>query len=221
MRFAAIVLSTVSAIALMNSAAFAADLYIPVDEPLVPEVAAESWSGAYVGVHVGYGWGEAVDDLDDVWTWDLEGFIAGGQVGFNHQIDGIVLGVEADLAWTGIEGPSLFNGVLNDEDYIASVNWMSTIRGRAGVDLDGFLVYGTVGLALAELQIEALGNDDSTETHVGYAIGVGVEKKITEDISLKAEYLYSDFGGVPHYDDPGYPVSFNIHTVKAGLNFHF
>jgi outer membrane immunogenic protein len=219
MRFAAVALSTVSALAVMTVSAFAADLYIPVEQPYIPSAPVESWSGAYVGVHVGYGWGEAVEDSSDSWTWEMDGFIAGAQAGFNYQTGGIVLGVEADIAWTGIEGAYLFNGVLNDEDYIASVNWMSTIRGRAGVDLDGLLLYATAGLAIAELHIDYFDND-STEVHLGYAVGVGVEKMLTENISVKAEYLYSRFGAKDHYDTD-YPISFDVHTVKAGLNFHF
>lgn len=48
----------------------------------------------------------------------------------------------------------------------------------------------------------------------------GIEKMITETISLKAEYLYANFGDVDHYD-ADYPIGLDIHTVKAGVNFHF
>ena len=219
MRFATIALSTVSALAAMTVSAFAADLYVPVEEPYIPTAAVESWSGAYVGVHVGYGWGEAVEDDDVAYTWEMDGFIAGAQAGYNYQMDGIVLGVEADIAWTGLEGPYLQDGALDDEDYLASVNWMSTFRLRAGVDLDGFLLYATAGLAAAELYIDDFG-DDSAEVHFGYAVGVGVEKMITENISVKAEYLYANFGAEDHYDTD-YPISLDVHTIKAGLNFHF
>ncbi len=220
MRFAATCLLTVSAFAVMTASAFAADLYVPAEEPFIPSEAAQSWSGAYVGLNVGYGWGEAVeDDQPDDFTWEMDGLIAGAQAGFNHQTDGIVLGLEGDIAWTGIEGPYFEDGVLEDEDYIASVSWMGTLRGRVGVDLDGFLLYSTAGLAVAGLHIDYFG-DDSSETHVGYAVGAGVEKMITENISLKAEYLYAGFGAVEHYDTD-YPISFDVHTLKAGLNFHF
>ncbi|WP_072338476.1 outer membrane protein [Devosia enhydra] len=209
---------TLAASAALTASAFAADLYIP-EQPFIPTSPASSWSGAYVGVHVGYGFGEAIDIDNDGYTWDMSGLIAGAQAGVNYQMDGIVLGLEADIAWTGVNGPYLFNGALDDEDYVASISWMSTLRGRVGVDLDGYLVYGTAGVAIAGLFIDYF-DDDSAETHVGFAVGAGVEKMITETISLKAEYLYANFGAVDHYDQD-YPLSFDVHTVKAGLNFHF
>ena len=218
MRFVATAMAALAASAAMTASAFAADLYIP-EQPFIPSTPAESWSGAYVGVHVGYGLGEAIDIDFDGYTWDMSGLIAGAQAGVNYQMDSTVLGIEADIAWTGVGGPYLFNGALDDEDYVASISWMSTIRGRVGVDLDAFLVYGTAGLAIAGLHIDYF-DDDSSETHVGFAVGAGVEKKITENISLKAEYLYANFGAVDHYGQ-SYPLSFDVHTVKAGLNFHF
>ena len=55
MKLCTKLLSSAAAVALLTSSAFAADLYAPVDEPYVPEMSGLSWTGAYVGAHVGGG----------------------------------------------------------------------------------------------------------------------------------------------------------------------
>ena len=41
---------------------------------------------------------------------DADGFLGGGQVGFNYQIGQFVLGAEGDFSWTGINGGSTLTG---------------------------------------------------------------------------------------------------------------
>src|SRR5215469_15806024 len=53
-----------------------------------------NWTGFYVGGHLGAGWADA----------GSSGFLGGGQVGFNYQINPQwILGVEADFAGTTIK----------------------------------------------------------------------------------------------------------------------
>ena len=96
--------------------ALAADL--PLKAP--PPVAAPwSWSGFYVGVHGGYGWGhDSFTDLNDPFFtgkfpgfaatgFDPKGFLGGFQAGANWQSGAIVGGLEIDLSATDIKGSSL------------------------------------------------------------------------------------------------------------------
>ena len=70
---------------------------------------------------------------------------------------------------------------------------------------------GTAGLAVAEVQytISTPGFPNSSETHTksGWTVGGGVEWQFAQNWSLKAEYLYIDFGGTPYFDPlpPGLP----------------
>src|SRR5262245_39355553 len=106
MRRLGIAALAASSIAIASvSAANAADLPIrkaPVAAP------AWSWIGFYIGAHVGAGWGTIETQVPGgafaFSSGTVNGFLGGGQVGFNWQTGPIVLGVEADASWTNIQG---------------------------------------------------------------------------------------------------------------------
>ncbi|WP_158625980.1 outer membrane protein [Arsenicitalea aurantiaca] len=207
-----------AATAVMTASAFAADLYVPIEEPYIPEVSVLGWTGAYVGVHAGYGWGsfDEPDDATPEWANDIDGWLAGVQAGYNVNLDGVVLGVEGDIAWADIGSEEFTRDGL-----AGSIDWIGTIRGRVGFAADAFLIYGTAGVAFAGADLLDDPDADSN-THTGWVVGAGVEAMVTESVSLKAEYLYHDFG-TQEYDFNGDTddVDFQVSTVKIGLNFHF
>jgi outer membrane immunogenic protein len=204
------VLYTALALAALSAgAAHAADLYVPAADQVITQ--STDWTGFYLGASLGYGWAEALHGGDPTDPSDLQGGLVGIQAGYNYQMDSLVVGIEADLALAGIvEGDDTQH--FQDDD---GINALSTVRGRIGFAAGDLLFYGTAGLALANLDTY-----DESQLLTGWVAGVGAEYKVTEDISLKAEYLYHDFGS--NYVD-GYGDDFDItaSTVKVGLNFHF
>jgi outer membrane immunogenic protein len=68
----------------------AADTPRPPAYPMPPPPLFYNWTGIYAGVHVGGGWADL--GVGDTGT----GFIGGGQVGFNYQINQWVWGLEAE-----------------------------------------------------------------------------------------------------------------------------
>lgn len=216
---------SVSAIALASvigvGAAAAADLM--VDNAAIEAAApATTWAGAYVGGSAGYSAGtvnwELVPDPTTNGEYDISGWTLGGQIGYNWQTDNIVFGLEADLSLANISG--------DDDAVLASreVNWVASARGRVGFALDSVLLYGTAGIAVAESTGEVFEIFDETNTHVGWTVGVGAEAMVTDNVSIKAEYRYSDYG-TQTYDYFGgtLPVdtSFTTHTGTIGVNYHF
>lgn len=222
-----VALGAVALAAAMSSAVMAADLI--VDEPVAVEAmaAAYDWNGAYVGAFAGYGAGTTTFDfITPATSVDISttGWLAGGTIGANFQNGSFVLGVEGDVAWSNIGGTELCPNPAFDCS--STINWLATLRGRAGFAADAVLLYATAGLAVGSVTSDSEFNGDFESSHVGWAAGAGVEVGVTEDISLKAEYLYVDLG--TQTDDGGIlsgitdtDVSVTAHTVKAGINFHF
>src|SRR3981081_796237 len=88
--------------------ALAADL--PARYPTKAPVMVASvynWSGFYGGLHAGGTWGrEPVADRlgdntvpGDTWNFRANGFVGGGQLGYNWQTGALVFGFESDLGY--------------------------------------------------------------------------------------------------------------------------
>ena len=160
----------------------AADLAQPAPAPApVADYAAPSvltWTGFYLGAHAGYGWGDADTNASDP---DLDGFLGGAQAGYNYQFDNnIVIGVEGDWSWSGVDGSS--GGVSSD------VDWVSSLRGRLGYAFDRYLVYGTGGVAFANVETSRGGFSDDNN-HTGWAAGAGLEAVLPDTATGRWHYL--------------------------------
>jgi outer membrane immunogenic protein len=134
-----------------------------------------TWSGAYIGIHGGYGWG----DHDGTFTvengtvdpnthfppsaarsYELDGGFGGGQIGFNFQHDHLVFGIEADASYADIDGS--VSGTTQTfgtwgsytKNITTEIEWLGTLRGRLGVDVGHALIYGTGGFAWAKAESE-------------------------------------------------------------------
>lgn len=238
---------------LLAGPALAADMPAPapMPEPVpapAPAPVYYNWSGFYAGVQGGYAWGDRDITVPGFpappaarkFSYDSDGWLLGGQVGVNWQMGQWVLGAEADLAWTGVDGrltpaaaalPGNVTGASESHD----MKWLGTLRGRLGFAVDSFLFYGTGGLAFAKIDGTAVfrtggttfGASDSN-THTGWTLGAGVEAGLTENISVKAEYLYVDLGSKNyHYAFGGGMPTTTVnadhqhHVVRAGLNYRF
>jgi len=167
-----------------------------------------NWTGFYVGAHAGWSWGDSSID-------NLSGYAIGAQLGYNYQLtSGMVLGVETDLTLSGLDGGAA--GGVFTADYIG------TLRGRLGYAFDRVLIYGTAGLAYAggDLQFAGFSNDNS---HYGYAIGFGIEGMVTSNVSIRLEYLYTDFGTRTYQRAGVGPVGigFDASQLRMGVNYRF
>lgn len=174
-----------SAVALLQAgAAKAADM--PAVEPIIPvAVPSFTWTGGYVGVQGGYDWFDASNRGRA--NSKPDGFTIGGFAGFNYQFEGspVVVGAEADINYSDASGGS--------RRFRSDMDWTGAIRMRVGYAFDRFLVYGAGGLALADHEVRGRPGSDDT-TAVGWTIGGGVEAAITDNVTARVEYRYSDFG---------------------------
>jgi outer membrane immunogenic protein len=243
MKFVMRTATMASVLALGVAGAQAADLtYEPA--PVAAPVAF-NWTGFYIGVHGGVGGGDFDltfydPDSGDSIQYGDNGFGAfgGAQIGYNWQFSpNWVAGVEADIAYSGIESNFDWNYV-GDESYNVSTNidWFGTLRGRIGYAWDNLLVYGTGGAAYGDVEVSTNYSEPGfsegssfSDTRWGWTIGAGLEYGITPNITLKTEYLYVDLGSI--HEDGVFNALDNVtgnfdndvafHTLKVGLNYKF
>jgi outer membrane immunogenic protein len=206
-------------------AANAADLRpapVPVMPTKAPPFAPQvfDWTGFYVGVNGGGGWGHSWSDLTG--GFHSSGGVVGGTAGYNAQIGSWVLGFEGDLDWSDISGTSNAPGCPGCG---VQNNWLGTARGRVGYAFGNFLPYVTGGLAVGDVQATAPGFSGQSNTQVGWAAGGGVEYALTRNWSAKVEYLHVDLGrfdcNVACGGTPTDNVSFHDNLVRGGVNFRF
>jgi outer membrane immunogenic protein len=175
-------------------------------------------------------------------------FIGGGTIGWNWQVPGSmwVFGLEGEAGYLHLRG-SAADPVSAGLDTVSRTrigDWYGLITGRVGVAWDRTLFYVKGGGAFVErnarvtdtcvtgacsLQtVNATGRSDQFT----WTVGGGIEYALTQNWSLKAEYMYIDTrdtfnacgagGGTAagstycwSHDVPG------LHTAKIGLNYKF
>ena len=163
---------------------------------------AVTWSGIYVGLQTGFAAQKATTNTVHPAFTASNGvtsseMILGAHAGVNGQLGMIVFGGEADFERTGTA--KSFRTAIAAGQYTGAVNapWVATIRGRAGVSVDRFLVYATAGMAITEASYRGaatgLFNNSMSSYFAGMAMGAGVEYAITNNITARAEYRYIDF----------------------------
>jgi len=233
---------------MLASAANAADMGRPIPYQPPAMVAAPNWTGFYLGVNAGGGFGQdrigfGVTGFPAFATIDnaMSGFVGGGQIGYNWQFNSIVAGVEADFQGSTVKGtltapcaPAVCVPFGLSAAYSQSVPWFGTARARIGYAQDSWMIYATGGYAYAAVDTNATAtagpfaaNFNSESIRSGWTLGGGVEVGLAARWSVKAEYLYVDLGTQrTTWSAVGIPVVYNdshptMNVVRAGLNYRF
>ena len=216
--------------------------------PLIPF----TWTGFFIGAHGGFGHGHTrfydnfpVPDGELDADTRTNGGLFGLQVGYNYQIDWLVLGVGGDFSWSKINSNfSCFP--FGDQVCSASADWIASITGRIGVTNGPWLFYVKGGPAWMRESITDLAtcagsqprsragitaacNDPfyGNDTRFGWTVGPGIEYAFSPQWSAWLEYNYYDFGSksVPLYDGGTGFFTEEIHqklsVIRAGINYHF
>lgn len=223
--------------------ALAADLPVRMRPKAPPAVAAVvyDWTGFYVGLQGGYGFGSThhVQDGADTGNFSIGGALVGGTVGYNMQFDSWVAGLEADYVWSGIRGragPGTVGtfgcDVAPSQGCVTRVNHFGTARARLGFATDRFLVYGTGGFAFGSVAAFVDGAQDvgydGRAFRGGWTAGGGVEYGIAPNLSARFEYLHVDLGSFAYGQAGtaaallgGTSASARFNVVRGGLNWRF
>ncbi|MGO9773511.1 MAG: outer membrane protein [Roseiarcus sp.] len=200
------------------------------------------WTGFYLGLNAGgvlqsrqniatrtldtYDYsGTAIGDafassaLSSIALGGNNGFIGGGQIGYNYQINNVILGVEADFQGTTAGGGGAASGAGFDpvsgatpitvKQVQAGLVNFGTLRARAGylvtpsllAYVTGGLAYGQTNVSAAQFAVDTasmaepgVGSTSYGSFHAGWTAGAGVEWMFWPQWSAKLEYLYYDLG---------------------------
>jgi outer membrane immunogenic protein len=236
---------------IIASTALAADLSRPPPPPPQAPIAyiapVYNWSGVYVGINGGWGFGNATVNVPNLIgtvatipggsaSATDNGGVVGGTLGFNYQAGQWVFGAEGDWDYSGINTGSTNQICNNTGNCQTGNNWLATLRGRVGYAMDRVLFYGTGGGAFGNMQTTIDGTE-TTRTKAGWTAGAGVEWAFAENWTAKIEYLYVDLGNanasgfcstaaclVANGGNP-LPVtasaSLTENLIRAGVNFKF
>jgi len=226
-------LTGVALAALACGPALAADLparrAMPVKAP--PPVATYyDWSGIYIGAHVGGGWSEKCFTFAGAsdGCHDADGWLAGGQIGFNYQVGQFVFGAEFSGSWADINGS---HGALltPGDSYKTDLNTLLMFTGRVGMAVDRLLIYVTGGGAWVRDEFSytspGVGTATTKQNRSGWTVGAGLEYGLSPNWSIAAQYNFIDLGdkdvtfGAPFaFTDR---VEQDIHLATVRLNYRF
>jgi len=224
---------------LVAGSAQSADLPATRYVPTLAVPTAFTWTGFYAGVNAGaafsgsdlprYSEGTGFVGLNPGTlngfqrSREQTGFVGGGQLGYNHQVGRIVLGIETDIQYARLDRrrsgtgtfPNLPIGITDNDSLTARsrLDYLGTVRGRIGVlPSERLMVYATGGLAYGDVTTRTAYTDIGTgsffpggvnvipyagsrsATQVGYVAGGGIEYAFTNHLSAKIEGLYADLG---------------------------
>jgi outer membrane immunogenic protein len=157
---------------------------------------------------------------------NVNGFIGGGQAGYNWQRGTWLFGLEADIQGSDergsadvciVAGCAIGTGILT-ANY--KLDWFGTARGRVGfLPTDRVLLYATGGLAYGHLSASTpLIPLNWGSTRAGWTVGAGAEVALDHNWSFKVEYLYMDLGNVGGSSLSATTITNALNTPSVALN---
>jgi outer membrane immunogenic protein len=234
-------LALVTAAFLPAASAIAADLDVEIVPPPPPPPVEElrpatyDWTGVSAGVFIASNASKGKFNASPLcgcstadYTLNGLGYGAGFRFGADYQMGDIVLGAVGDWA---LGGEIASNKVGTVSTYLKAKN-MGTFRGRAGWAFDDTLIYGTAGMALAEMEFggsSGTAADSESKWTKGVVLGAGMEHALSDDVSIGVEYLFTKFGKTDHFLTDGTVANTgtahmkynDFHTVRASVNYRF
>ncbi|AGT07352.1 outer membrane protein [Paracoccus aminophilus] len=216
-----------------NAGGYNAPVVEPVVAPVI-EVApvVGDWQGAYAGVTLGYAFQgkdrvglneDGPGGMRDLGELKLKGVNGGVRGGYRWQNGNWVFGPEVSF-----EGGNIKNDLATDDGYSASskIKNVFALRAKVGYAVQpDLLIYGSAGAARAKVDYTVdtpTTTMDTSFNRSGYVVGLGVEKKLTERMSLTGEYEYANFGKETLDTGAGITKATpKYNNVRVGLNFQF
>ncbi len=226
---------------------------MPTKGPIIPVSTAVDWTGVYIGGSVGGIFAEQDVTYPGLNVQDdprASGVLAGGQIGYNHQVGKWIFGIEAEASWSNARNgracnPPGFNQVFFT--CVGEIDWTAAGTVKIGYAVwDRAYVYVKGGVMAADVTFQSRCNNGNqptlpffatplgcpvqsdSATAVGWTAGWGSEFALTQNWSARSETRYFDLGSVD-LNHPGYaPLAFATPKVQTdgwmstiGVNYRF
>ncbi len=249
----------------LTTAAMAADLAVPMTYKAPPAGLGYNWTGFYAGLNAGGVWnydpgapiclnpagvsnGAGCHVVPTNSNINTAGFIGGGQIGYNWQLQHWVLGIETDLQGSTINGSQSYSGTLlgigaanttGTSTANEKLDLFGTVRGRIGYAWGPALLYATGGLAYGHAALNSTFTFASGVSYlasgntglVGGTVGGGLEYAFNGHWSAKVEGLYYNLGSAS-IQGPATPAAIGLAAHgktfdfegaigRAGVNYRF
>lgn len=217
-----------------GTAALAAD-YPPIAPPPPPVF---TWTGPYVGLHIGgaFAGNISINGSPIVSsTFGRDGVFGGAHLGYNYQMNSVVIGLQAEYNFAGITG----SATAGPFAFHSAVRQFGSIDGRLGLAFNRWLIYAIGGFAYSDPR-HSIVNDgipltrDYAANEYGWDVGGGVEYAFMGNWTGRIEYRYYNWGNKGYADTLGYGLAAGatgvipshttteqLHTVRAGLTYKF
>jgi outer membrane immunogenic protein len=216
----------------------ASPIVLAADMPIVPKAppaaAVFDWTGFYAGADAGYLWSDSSTILPGGGGFtanvDAKGFSAGAHLGYRNQLaSGLVLGLEADIAWLDADGSNLYVPPVATFGRL-DFKWSASLRGVVGRAAGRSLFYVTGGAAWLEYDgcsgpaggacAAPFGGDA-----LGWTAGVGCAYAFSPSLIARIEYLYADYGShtqaTPFAGGGRTIADIATHTIRGGVSWKF
>jgi outer membrane immunogenic protein len=203
----------------ITESAVAADLPVKASAPVAARF---TWTGCYLGAHVGGAW-QRKDATDPVLLvqdgilgtgntvgittagLNSTGAVYGGQIGCDYQFaPSWVVGVEGAVSAGALRGSAVVPLPANPGDtalVTVRTDFIPSLTARLGYAVDHWLFYGKGGVAWTNDKYSVTGvftgipfDAEGLGMRTGWTAGAGVEWAFTNDWSARLEYDYYDFG---------------------------
>lgn len=234
--------------AAIAGSAVAADLPARVAAPAPYATPIFSWTGFYVGLNAGGAFSNSIG-VRDINNYNQTNevtsvgrktsFTGGAQVGYNMQFGNFVVGGEADISALRADRSARVASSPIDSFVETKARYLGTVRGRLGFAFDRALIYATGGVAFSDVKTNYIDNcstggcgggliNAGKSQTTGFALGGGLEYAVTNNWSLKAEYLHAHFKGGSFQAQNNFGGTYRfsagatkIDIARVGVNYRF
>ena len=202
-----------------------------------------SWSGLYIGGHLGGAWADAdwnhsqpLIPRSEPISASPRGFVGGGQIGVQHQWGNWLAGIE--LSYSAADLEETRNSVIAaNRSRSVDINNIFLAGARLGYVMDRSLFYVKGGYANAEVEISSnvvstgVLTTSSNKRENGWNLGAGWEYAVSQNVIVGVQYDFIRLDGSDRFNaqTPAFAgaitnhlnVDTDIHMVTARLSYKF